>query len=192
MTRIILASQSPRRQQMLTEAGLIYEVITHDTDESFPLNLPVSDIAQYIAHQKALAVQHHLNRSNDIIISADTIVALGTTLFGKPTSFEEATMFLSSLSGKEHQVITGVCLLSKNKIRIFHSITTVEFYELTEEQISHYIQTYQPYDKAGGYAIQEWIGLVGMKKITGCYFNVVGLPVSTLLRELTLFNQAEL
>ena len=192
MTRIILASRSPRRQQMLTEAGVIYEVITHDTDESYPPNLSVTDIAEYIAHQKALAVHQHLNSPDDIIISADTIVALGNTLFGKPTSVEEATLFLSSLSGKEHQVITGVCLLCKNKIRIFHAVTTVEFYELTEDQISHYIHAYQPYDKAGGYAIQEWIGLVGMRKINGCYFNVVGLPVSALLRELTLFVHEEL
>jgi len=189
MPRFFLASQSPRRKQLLTEAGLSFDIITPETDETYPPNLIAPEIAIHIACQKAEAVRHFLENEDDIIISADTIVSLNNELLGKPSSAGEAKHFLSLLSGKEHLVITGVCLLSQKKIKVFHSQTIVEFYPLTKDQIHHYVEKYQPYDKAGGYAIQEWIGLVGMKKINGCYFNVVGLPVSTLLKELTLFNQ---
>lgn len=182
--RIILASQSPRRQQMLTEAGLNYEVITHNTDESYPPHLPVSQIAEHIALQKALAVQNSLIAQSDVIIGADTIVALNNLILGKPTSETEAIEFLQLLSGRQHRVITGICLLSLNRTYTFHVSTFVQFYPLSQQQIEFYVSAFKPYDKAGGYAIQEWIGLTGIEKIDGCYFNVVGLPVSRLLQEL--------
>ncbi|OWY21894.1 septum formation protein Maf [Sphingobacteriales bacterium UPWRP_1] len=185
--RIILASQSPRRQQLLTEAGLLYEVITHDTDESYPPHLPVAQIAEHIALQKALAVKNALKSASDVIIGADTIVEINGQILGKPANETQAHHFLHLLSGKQHRVVTGICLLSLNRCHTFHVSTIVHFCHLTNQQIEYYVQTCKPYDKAGGYAIQEWIGLTGIEKIDGCYFNVMGLPVSRLLLEMSNF-----
>lgn len=186
-SRIILASQSPRRQQMLTEAGFLFEVITHQTDESYPPNLLPPHIAQHIAYQKALAVAPYLQTNDDLIISADTIVCINNQLLGKPESEEEATRFLQILSGREHEVITGVCLMNRLTHRVFHATTKVAFFNFSAQQISYYVHHFKPYDKAGGYAIQEWIGLTGLQYINGCYFNVVGLPMSRLINELHTF-----
>lgn len=185
--RIILASQSPRRQQLLTEAGLLFEVITHDTDESYPPQLLPPQIAEHIALQKALAVKSALKAEPDVVIGADTIVEINGQIMGKPANETEALYFLNQLSGKKHRVITGICLLSLNRCHAFHVSTIVHFYFLTKQQIEYYVQTCKPYDKAGGYAIQEWIGLTGIEKIDGCYFNVMGLPVSRLLLEMNNF-----
>lgn len=185
--RIILASQSPRRQQLLAEVGLKFEVITHDTDESYPKNLSVKGISEYIAQQKAKAVKDSLKHKSDIIIAADTIVEINRKILGKPSSKAEAIQFLKSLSGKKHHVITGICLLSINQCHTFSVSTLVYFNPLSNKQMDYYVTNYQPFDKAGGYAIQEWIGLTGIEKITGCYFNVMGLPVSRLLVELNKF-----
>lgn len=185
--RFILASQSPRRQQLLSEVGLLFEVVVSNTDESYPDDLVVTQIAEFVAVEKAKAVQSHLKDNHTIIIAADTTVCLEGEVYGKPFDEFDAIYALRQLSGKRHQVVTGVCLLSAWGQHCFSVTTDVVFHDLTPDQIQYYVDTYQPYDKAGGYAIQEWIGLVGIERIEGCYFNVVGLPVSQLLRELSVF-----
>jgi len=182
----ILASKSPRRQQLLKEAGLDFRIITQSTDESYDPTLSTQEIVTHIAVQKAKAVFSQIE-GNEVVIGADTIVCLGNTIYGKPKDEEDAFRIIRELSGKVHEVMTGVCLLSKEKEHTFVETTKVFFGELTDAQIRHYIQKYQPYDKAGAYAIQEWIGLVGIERIEGDYFNVVGLPVYRLCRELENF-----
>lgn len=183
---LLLASQSPRRQQLLQEAGLIYRIQTAHTDENFPDNLPIHEVAAYVALQKAQAVLPY-RQENEVIVAADTTVCLDNEIMGKPYDEYDAAWMLRSLSGKKHAVITGVCLTNADKTSVFSVSTQVYFKPLTHDQINYYVETYKPYDKAGGYAIQEWIGLVGIEKIEGCYFNVVGLPVSRLISELELF-----
>lgn len=176
---IILASNSPRRQQLLSAIGLDFIVKTKPVDETYPSDLPVTDVAEYLARKKGQAYQKDL-LEKELVITADTIVVIGDVILNKPKDFEEAHNMLTLLSGKNHQVITGVCFTNQDKQNSFKDITEVYFRQLKEKEIHYYIQHYQPYDKAGGYAIQEWIGMVGIKKITGSYFNVVGLPVEKL------------
>jgi septum formation protein len=183
----ILASQSPRRQQLLREAGLTFDVIVSHADESYPDDLPVAQIAELVARAKAHALRSQIADNTTIIIAADTTVCLGDVQYGKPYDEFDAIYTLRQLSGRRHQVITGVCLLSAWGQHCFSVTTDVAFRTLTPDQIQYYVDTYQPYDKAGAYAIQEWIGLVGIERIEGCYFNVVGLPVSQLLQELARF-----
>ena len=187
--KIILASRSPRRSQLLQWAEIPFEVIIADTDESYPGHLPAPEIAMHIAINKAMAVKKNMNNSipngNDYpILAADTIVILENKIIGKPAGREEAIKILSNLSGKTHIVITGVCILSKEKQIVFADETLVEFYPLSQEQIEYYVDKYKPYDKAGAYAIQEWIGVTGIRSITGDFYNVMGLPVSRVVREL--------
>ena len=186
--KIILASGSPRRKQLLELAEIPFEVIVCHTDETYPANLSPSDVAIHIAHNKAEAVQRNLSLKDDpwasIIIGADTIVVLGDDIIGKPTDKEDAVRILSLLSGKTHQVITGVCILSATKKIVFAETTSVTFHPLTIHQIEHYIDHHKPYDKAGAYAIQEWIGAVGIQSIQGDFYNVMGLPVSRVVGEL--------
>ncbi len=179
----ILASKSPRRQQLLKEVGLDFRIITQSTDESYDPTLSTDEIVIHIARQKAKAVLPQM-KEREVIIGADTIVCLGNTIYGKPEDEQDAFRIIRELTGKAHEVKTGVCLLSKHKEHTFVENTKVFFGELTDSQIHHYIQKYQPYDKAGAYAIQEWIGLVGIERIEGDYFNVVGLPVYRLCQEL--------
>lgn len=176
----ILASQSPRRQQLLYEAGFSFEVMISQTDETYPDDLPTTQVAEYIAQQKAQAVQQQLGNTDAIIIAADTTVCFEDEIYGKPFDEYDALYTLRRLSGNTHQVITGVCILSAQGQHCFSTTTDVVFKALTHDQIQYYIDNYKPYDKAGSYAIQEWIGLVGIERIAGCYFNVVGLPVSQL------------
>lgn len=176
---IILASNSPRRQQLLSAIGLDFIVKTKPVDETYPSDLPATDVAEYLARKKGQAYQKDL-LEKELVITADTIVVIGDVILNKPKDFEEAHNMLTLLSGKNHQVITGVCFTTQDKQISFKDITEVYFRQLKEKEIHYYIQHYQPYDKAGGYAIQEWIGMVGIKKITGSYFNVVGLPVEKL------------
>ncbi|MEO6812983.1 MAG: Maf family nucleotide pyrophosphatase [Ginsengibacter sp.] len=191
MKKIILASGSPRRKQLLTWAEISFETIVASTDESYPENLTHEEIAIYIATNKALAVQKkYLSNVDDYtIIAADTIVVLENKIIGKPSDREDAVKILSGLSGKTHQVITGVCLLSKSKKIVFAEKTEVEFHELISSQIEHYVDNYKPYDKAGAYAIQEWIGVTGIKMIKGDFYNVMGLPVSRVVKELEKFGE---
>lgn len=186
MNSLILASQSPRRKQLLEWAEISFEIIISDTDETFPDNLKPHEIAIHVAKEKALAVQKKLPNIYTIL-AADTIVLLNNEILGKPNSEEEAIEILTKLSGKVHEVITGVCILNSEKEYCFAEKTTVEFYTLTQEQIIFYVEKYKPYDKAGAYAIQEWIGVVGIKNIQGDFYNVMGLPISRVAKELEKF-----
>ncbi len=193
MSPIILASQSPRRQQLLQQAGIHYKVIVSDTDETFPTGLSAEDIALHIASEKAYKVLSDNTLPHDvIIIAADTLVILNGEIIGKPENKQHAIQILQKLSGKTHQVITGVAILSNSHIKSFAEATDVEFFDIDENDIIHYVDTYKPYDKAGGYAIQEWIGLTSIKSINGDFYNVMGLPVSRLLRELRLFEKGNI
>jgi septum formation protein len=183
MQKIILASQSPRRKQLLEWAEIPFEAISSDSDETYPPGLSPEEIAIHIAQNKALAVQERL-KSDDIILAADTIVVLGEALIGKPVHREEAVSMLLALQGEQHKVITGVVIRKGEKEISFADVTDVEFHSLSEKEIEFYVDKYKPYDKAGSYAIQEWIGVIGIKSINGDFYNVMGLPVSRVVREL--------
>lgn len=187
MERIILASKSPRRKQLLEWAEVPFDIIVKDTDEMYPASLSVEQVPLYIAHNKALAVKDELSHDR-LILAADTIVVLKDRVIGKPASKEDALQILGDLSGKTHFVITGVVLIKGHKEISFADITEVEFHHLTNEQIQYYVDHYQPYDKAGSYAIQEWIGVIGIKSVKGDFYNVMGLPVSRVVKAITHFN----
>ena len=187
MNKIILASQSPRRKQLLEWAEVPFEVVVKETDERFPAGLHPEEVAVYIARNKALAVQQKRD-NREIILAADTIVVLGEAIIGKPVHREEAVSILLALSGEKHKVITGVVIRKGEKEIAFADSTEVEFHDLSLEQIEFYVDKYKPYDKAGAYAIQEWIGVVGIKSVHGDFYNVMGLPVSRVVRELERFN----
>lgn len=178
----ILASKSPRRKQLLELANIDFEIITEDTNEDFPKDITTADVPVYIAKKKAIAVfEIHPNRT---IIASDTVVVLENRIIGKPKDREDAIEILTSLSGKTHKVITGVVVINQDKIIEFSDTTNVSFHTLTKEQIEYYVDTFKPYDKAGAYAIQEWIGAIGIKSIEGCFYNVMGLPISKLVQYL--------
>lgn len=187
MQQIILASQSPRRKQLLEWAEVPFEVMVKETDESYPEGLPITDIAIHIARNKALAVinsDRYDKQKNIPVLAADTIVVLDLQIIGKPRDRQDAIDILGMLSGRQHQVITGVVILHGDSEIAFADITEVAFHPLTAEQISFYVDKYKPYDKAGAYAIQEWIGVVGIKHVSGDFYNVMGLPVSRVVKEL--------
>lgn len=186
MNKIILASQSPRRKQLLEWAEIPFDVIVRPTSEDYPPGLHPEQVAIYIATQKANAVQELSN--GQTILAADTIVVLGENIIGKPVHREEAVSILFALSGETHKVITGVVVRKGEKEISFADITEVEFHNLTLEQIEFYVDKYKPYDKAGAYAIQEWIGVVGIRSINGDFYNVMGLPVSKVVRALRELN----
>ncbi|HEX5155026.1 MAG TPA: Maf family nucleotide pyrophosphatase [Parafilimonas sp.] len=191
MQKIILASQSPRRRQLLEWAEIDFSVEASEADETYPEYLPVAEIPVLIAMKKAKAVQQKI-KHGPIILAADTIVVLNDTVITKPADRDDAVKILRSLSGKVHNVITGVVVLQNEKQVSFADITQVEFHELTNEQISFYVDKYKPYDKAGAYAIQEWIGVVGIKSINGDFYNVMGLPVSRVVKEINKFLQGKI
>ncbi|MEJ7588097.1 MAG: Maf family protein [Ferruginibacter sp.] len=180
---IILASQSPRRKQLLEWAEVNFEVVVKETDESYPPGLFADEIAMHIARNKALAVQED-NHFTKPVLSADTIVVLDEIVIGKPKSREDAIATLSALSGRKHRVVTGVIIQYKHQETAFADTTEVEFHPLTMEQIVFYVDKYKPYDKAGAYAIQEWIGVTGIKSVSGDFYNVMGLPVSRVVQAL--------
>lgn len=182
MAKYILASQSPRRKQLLEWAEVDFEIIVPNTDESFPQHLLPEEVAVHIAKQKAFAIKSEQGGSRTII-AADTIVVLNGDIIGKPADRENAITILSRLSGQTHQVITGVCILGEKEIT-FADKTEVIFHSLSNEQIEFYVDKYRPYDKAGAYAIQEWIGVIGIKRINGDFYNVMGLPVSRVVQAL--------
>jgi len=184
--RIILASRSPRRQKLLRELGLRFEVETRDWEEKYPPHLIGEQIALYIAEKKADSFRKEI-RENELVISADTIVWCDNRVLDKPVSEDDALEILRAISGKTHEVITGVCLLSAKNKRSFYSSTKVTFTELSDEELIFYIRKFRPYDKAGAYGIQEWIGLAACSKIEGSYFNVMGLPVHQVYKELVEF-----
>src|SRR4030095_9921360 len=184
--KIILASQSPRRKQLLEWAEIPFEVIVQFTDESFPDDMSVEEVPVYIAKNKAATVKIFLDTTHRQIpvLAADTIVVLDEKIIGKPKNRSEAINILTSLSGNKHKVITGVVILTDHHLVSFEDTTEVIFHQLTKNEIEFYVDKYKPYDKAGAYAIQEWIGVVGIKCINGDFYNVMGLPVSRVVREL--------
>ncbi|MEP6595546.1 MAG: Maf family nucleotide pyrophosphatase [Ginsengibacter sp.] len=187
MQKIILASQSPRRKQLLEWAEIPFEVISRETDESYPAGLLPQEVAIHIARNKALAVLHtdkDTPYTQTPILAADTIVVLNNEIIGKPVNRSDAIKILQKLSGKKHLVITGVIIIFNKKEVAFADNTEVEFHRLTNEQIEFYVDNYKPFDKAGAYAIQEWIGVVGIKSVNGDFYNVMGLPISRVLLEL--------
>ena len=186
MNRIILASQSPRRKQLLEWAEIPFDVIIRPTDESYPPGLAVQEVPVHIARQKALVVQAEC-KAGSVIVAADTIVVLNNRVIGKPRDREDAINILTDLSGHEHLVITGVVIKKDQRETAFSDTTKVQFHELSPEEIAFYIDKYKPYDKAGAYAIQEWIGVVGIKSVDGDFYNVMGLPVSRVVKALEGF-----
>jgi septum formation protein len=185
--RLILASQSPRRSQLLEMAGIPFVVKPMPIDEIWPDTLPAAEVAPYLARQKAQAASVLLESPNDILLTADSVVILDDVIYGKPADYDEGFQILSNLSGRTHQVITGVCLRSHNREVVFADLAEVHFDPLSTEEIDYYLKRYQPYDKAGAYAIQEWIGLCKISKIEGSYANIMGLPVQRLYKELKKF-----
>ena len=183
---IILGSASPRRKELLTDLGLIFSIQTTNKEETFSRLLKQEKIAEFLAKQKSEFLSEDL-KQNDLLITADTIVSFKNELLNKPKNKEEAFRTLNKLSENTHKVITGVCLKSKNKEIVFSVTTLVTFNALSEEEIHHYINKYNPYDKAGAYGIQDWIGKIGINNINGSYTNVVGFPISELYQHLKLF-----
>jgi septum formation protein len=184
--RIILASNSPRRKELLSGLGIDFEVrVKKDIKESFPTDYPTHDIPQYLARQKASAYQI---ADDELLITADTMVIVDNKALGKPHNEAEARLMLQEISGRTHQVVTGVCIRTNQKEHSFSVTTDVTFKQLADGEISHYITTYKPFDKAGAYGIQEWIGYIGVTSIHGSYFNVMGLPVQRIYEELKKFG----
>jgi septum formation protein len=184
--QIILASQSPRRQQLLRDLGLDFRVEVRPIDEVVPPGMEATEAAAYLAEQKASEFAGSL-AANELVITADTVVVCEGQALGKPNDVAEARQMLAMLSGRTHEVITGVCVLTSGRRCVADDVTLVTFRQLTEAEIAHYIAQYQPYDKAGAYGIQEWIGMVGIARIEGSYFNVMGLPVHLLYEMLRSF-----
>jgi septum formation protein len=183
---IILASKSPRRQQLLSDLGLKFRVQSMDIHEEFPADLGKTEIPVYLAELKAEAFRPHL-KSNQLVITADTIVWLNGNVLNKPANYDDGFRMLKNLSGEKHQVITGVSLLSNKKKVSFYVLTDVWFKPLSDEEIHYYLEHYRPYDKAGAYGIQEWIGYIGIYRIEGSFFNVMGLPVQSVYEHLKDF-----
>ena len=184
--KLILASNSPRRKELLAGLGIPFEVrVLQDIDEHYPENLPVNEVARYIAKEKADAYRC-IVAADELIITADTVVIVGDEILGKPADEADAVRMLKLLSGRTHQVTTGVCLLTAEKERCFDVTTDVTFKALTDEEIHYYVNRYCPFDKAGAYGIQEWIGYIGVTGLNGSYYNVMGLPVQRIYQELTI------
>jgi len=184
---IILASNSPRRKELLAGIDVNFDVrVIRDIDESYPASLPTKDIAEYISRKKATVYRQQM-ASDELIITADTIVVLDSEVMGKPHDEADASRMLHELSGRTHQVITGVTLTTIDRQRSFSVETDVTFKSITDEEINYYIQHYKPFDKAGAYGIQEWIGHIGVTALKGSYFNVMGLPVQRIYEALRQF-----
>ena len=182
MKKIVLSSNSPRRKELLGELGIDFEVrVIEGIDETYPKELSVEEVPQYIAREKARV---YIVGKDEMLLTADTVVVLGNEIMGKPYDEADAMRMLRQLSGKTHQVITGVCLTTNDKQVTFADVTDVSFADLTDEEIKFYVDNFRPLDKAGAYGIQEWIGLAGVTGIKGSYFNVVGLPVHRVYAEL--------
>lgn len=181
--KIILASGSPRRQELLRDAGLTFEVRLLPVEEHFPEDMPALEVAEYLAVKKGKAHQERM-QADEVVITADTTVVIDDVVLNKPADEAEALGMLQRLSGRRHQVVTGVCLSFPDRQASFSDTTAVYFRGLDKREMTYYVTHYQPFDKAGAYAIQEWIGMVGIERIEGSYFNVVGLPVAKLFTTL--------
>ena len=184
---IILASKSPRRQELLKGIGLPFAVLTKDVDESFSSEMPVYDVAPYLSYKKAKAFEENELPENYMVITADTVVIVGDTILGKPKDAEDARNMLRLISGKKHSVVTGVTVHTKEKTKTFSVTSKVSFDVLDENEIDYYVNNYKPFDKAGSYGVQEWIGYIGVNCVEGSYFNVMGLPTQKLYQMLKLF-----
>lgn len=185
--KVLLASNSPRRKELLQGIDIDFEIkVLPDIDESYPASLPVEKVAEFIAEKKASSYTNNL-KEDELLITADTVVILDGAIFGKPNNKEEANAMLTALSGKAHRVISGVCLATLEKQISFSVTSEVLFSELSNEEIEYYINRYSPFDKAGSYGIQEWIGYIGVEHLSGSYFNIMGLPIQRLYRELKNF-----
>ena len=185
--RLILASQSPRRRQLLADAGIEFELAPRfECEESFSEEMPAAEVAEYLANLKSEAYPEPLGEK-DILLTADTVVIACNRILGKPADRAEAIAMISMLSGREHEVVTGVTLRSAERVKRFSVSSKVRFRALTQEEIEYYVDTYKPFDKAGSYGIQEWIGYVGIEGIEGSFYNVMGLPVQRLYCELGEF-----
>jgi len=181
--QLILASGSPRRKELLLGIIKDFRIKVKDTEEDYPDTLEVSKVAAFLAKKKALAFKDEI-LEGELVLAADTTVILDGSILGKPANFNEAAQMLKSLSGKTHQVITGVCLLDNHKEVTFQDEAKVSFKELTNAEIDYYVSNFSPFDKAGGYGIQEWIGYVGVSKIEGSFYTIMGLPVYKVYEEL--------
>lgn len=182
---LILSSNSPRRKELLQGLGVPFDVLViKGIDESYPDTLLAAEVAEYIAQKKAVPYRDNLIGTDNIVLTADTVVVCGNDIMGKPTDEQDAFRMLRKLSGKTHQVYTGVCLTTTAMQKHFTVCTDVTFKELSDDEIWHYIRTYKPMDKAGAYGIQEWIGYIGITGIKGSYYNVMGLPVQRIYEEL--------
>ncbi len=183
---LILASQSPRRSQLLREAGFEFSVQSFDMDESFPPEMPPEEVAPWLAQRKAQAAAH-LIQDREIVLAADSVVILDGVIYNKPANYSDAFRMIRALSGKQHTVVTGVCLLAKEKEKVLAGVTKVWFAELTDAEIDYYIRTCQPFDKAGSYGAQDWIGHCKITRIEGTFQNVMGLPVDLVYAALQVF-----
>lgn len=185
--QVILGSHSPRRRELLKMLDIPFTAVSLNADESFPADLQAEEIAEYLAEKKSIV---YALKENELLITADTIVWVDNRVINKPADIEEAKMMLKLLSGKMHSVYTGVCIRTIHHTLIFSDESKVYFKSLSDEEIAYYANKYQPLDKAGAYGVQEWIGAVGIHKIEGSYFNVMGLPVHLVYQHLKLFNNA--
>jgi septum formation protein len=185
-TRIILASQSPRRKELVSGLNIPFEVLVREVDESFPEDMAAEEVPLFLSKLKATVFQNDID-DKTLVITADTVVIIDGEVLGKPNDFEHAFEMLRKLSGRKHVVITGVCITSETKQITFSSSTDVYFKDLTDNEISYYLANYKPFDKAGSYGVQEWIGYIAIERIEGSYFNVMGLPVQRLYEELLNF-----
>ena len=185
--KVLLASNSPRREELLIGIDIDFEIkVLPDIDETYPSNLALEEVAEFVAQKKATSY-YSILKENELLITADTVVVLEGKIYGKPKDEEEAKEMLLALSGKTHRVISGVCLTSTIKQTCFSVTSDVEFSDLTNEEIEYYVERYSPLDKAGSYGVQEWIGYIGVKHISGSYYNIMGLPIQRLYRELKSF-----
>ena len=184
---IILASKSPRRQELLKGIGLDFQILTKDVDESYPERMSVFEVAPYLSVKKAKAFDENELPDNYMVITADTIVVVDDRILGKPKDADDARRMLRLMSGKKHSVITGVTILTKEKSKTFSVTSKVSFDVLDEEEIDYYVSEYKPMDKAGSYGVQEWIGYIGINKIEGSYFTIMGFPVHMVYQELQKF-----
>jgi septum formation protein len=185
--KLILGSQSPRRKQLLENAGFTFEVRISNTPEDYPDTMPLQDVPTYLASKKAHALLPTL-QADEVLVCADSVVIWQGELLGKPDDYAHAQQILHKLSGSTHEVITGVCVLTSTEVQTFAEHTYVSFHRLTEEEINHYLQTFKPFDKAGSYGIQDWIGLIGVSKVEGCFYNVMGLPIAKVYQALKKYT----